>query len=233
MTMHSSAFTIIPVIDVMNGVAVHARRGERDQYQPIQSPLCQGSDPVVVAGALLDRGNSQALYMADLDAILGRSLQLDVIQGLALDRPGIDIWVDGGPLDEGKIKRLLAMTRVTVVVGSECVTDYSRWQELQSLIPPERMVLSLDFGPDGVFRGPPELLTQTAIWPDRVIVMTLARVGGQAGPDFDRLSAVKTQAGSRAVYAAGGVRHQSDVDQLQAQGIAGALVATALHDGYL
>lgn len=233
MTVQVPAFTIIPVIDVMNGVAVHARRGERDQYQPIHSPLCHGSDPVVVAGALLDRGDSRVLYMADLDAILGRGLQLEVIQSLILARPSVDIWVDGGPLDEAKIKRLLEMKRVTVVAGSECVADYAQWRELRALIPHDRMVLSLDFGPDGLFRGPPDLLKEAASWPDRVIVMTLARVGGQAGPDFDALSAVQAQAGSRAVYAAGGVRDQKDVDRLRAQRIAGALVATALHDGYL
>ena len=36
--------------------------------------------------------------------------------------------------------------------------------------------------------------------------MTLARVGGAAGPDFDRIGAVRAIAGERNVYAAGGVR---------------------------
>jgi phosphoribosylformimino-5-aminoimidazole carboxamide ribotide isomerase len=37
----------------------------------------------------------------------------------------------------------------------------------------------------------------------------------------------------RAVFAAGGVRGEADIVALEEAGIAGALVATALHDGRL
>ena len=68
--------------------------------------------------------------------------------------------------------------------------------------------------------------------PRRVVAMTLARVGSGEGPDLLRLAAIKALAGpNRAVYAAGGVRDTGDLDALVTQGIAGALVATSLHDG--
>ena len=61
--------------------------------------------------------------------------------------------------------------------------------------------------------------------------MTLGRVGSGAGPDLDRLSAVRDIAAGREIYAAGGVRDGADLAALKGAGVAGALVATSLHDG--
>ena len=74
---------------------------------------------------------------------------------------------------------------------------------------------------------------ESRAWPRRLIVMTLARVGSGAGPDIDRLSAIRDAASGRNIYAAGGVRDGVDLAILKRAGIAGALVATSLHDGRL
>ena len=95
-----------------------------------------------------------------------------------------------------------------------------------------RAILSLDYR-GNAFVGPPGLENAAELWPARVIAMTLAKVGSGAGPDLERLAAVKAMAGRRQVFAAGGVRDGADLDDLQAAGIAGALVASALHDGRL
>ena len=78
---------------------------------------------------------------------------------------------------------------------------------------------------------PPDLLANPGCWPERVIVMTLDRVGSHGGPDLDRLRAVKSAA--RKVYAAGGVRDAADLHALAEAGIAGALIASSLHNGRL
>jgi phosphoribosylformimino-5-aminoimidazole carboxamide ribotide isomerase len=91
-------------------------------------------------------------------------------------------------------------------------------------------VLSLDFRGD-VFDGPQDLADKTSLWPHRIIVMTLAKVGTGSGPDFTRLKAIRAQAPKHEIYAAGGVRDSGDLSHLAEAGIDGALVATALHDG--
>jgi phosphoribosylformimino-5-aminoimidazole carboxamide ribotide isomerase len=63
--------------------------------------------------------------------------------------------------------------------------------------------------------------------------MTLARVGSGAGPDTGRIADICARAPGRSIYAAGGVRDTSDLAALQQLGVAGALVATSLHDGRL
>ncbi len=93
-------------------------------------------------------------------------------------------------------------------------------------------MLSLDFRGER-FLGPEAVATRPELWPDRVIVMTLSRVGSGAGPDLARLDEVQRRAGQRHIFAAGGVRDAGDIARLNELGIAGALVATALHDGRL
>jgi phosphoribosylformimino-5-aminoimidazole carboxamide ribotide isomerase len=61
--------------------------------------------------------------------------------------------------------------------------------------------------------------------------MTLDRVGSGGGPDVARLKEIAGRAGSRRVYAAGGIRNRADLDGIAAAGAAGALVASALHAG--
>ena len=93
-------------------------------------------------------------------------------------------------------------------------------------------MLSLDFR-DDEFQGPPALLEDASLWPERIIVMTLARVGGASGPDFMRLRSILAKAEGRRVFAAGGLRHMQDGLVLRELGITGILTASALHSGAL
>jgi phosphoribosylformimino-5-aminoimidazole carboxamide ribotide isomerase len=52
---------IVPVIDLLRGQVGPARRGERQSYRPIISDLCTGSDPLVVARALIARTAAREL----------------------------------------------------------------------------------------------------------------------------------------------------------------------------
>lgn len=60
---------IIPVIDLKNGVVVAAQKGKRDNYQPIQSLLCQSSTIESVVEGFLSINAFKIIYIADLDAI--------------------------------------------------------------------------------------------------------------------------------------------------------------------
>jgi phosphoribosylformimino-5-aminoimidazole carboxamide ribotide isomerase len=114
-----------------------------------------------------------------------------------------------------------------LVLGSESLADVASAARLAD---DARIVLSLDFrGPH--LQGPAALLETVPAWPRRVIAMTLDRVGSHAGPDLERLRVLKDLAGRREVYAAGGVRDAADLRALAQASVAGALIATALHDG--
>ncbi len=220
---------IIPVLDLMGGSVVRARMGQRDQYRPIETPLAPTSTPVDVARGLMRLHPFRTLYVADLDAIGGGNGNDAVLQALRQAFAGVTLWVDNGIADVARAKAWLGRDLGCLVLGSETQRDVSL---VAGLTEEPRAILSLDFrGSD--FQGPRDLLADPACWPSRVIVMTLARVGSGAGPDLDRLAAIRVAAPERAVYAAGGVRDAGDLAALAHLGIAGALVATALHDGRL
>ncbi|MDD1606659.1 MAG: nickel transporter, partial [Methylococcaceae bacterium] len=60
---------LIPVIDLKNGVVVHAQRGQRDNYLPINSPLSPSAHVYDVIEAFLQLNGFDIIYVADLNAI--------------------------------------------------------------------------------------------------------------------------------------------------------------------
>lgn len=220
---------IIPVLDLKDGQVVRAEQGRRDRYRPIITPLSTSADIVAVAEGLRGLHPFPTFYIADLDAIEGRAPNCDALTSLTA-LPGIEeLWVDAGLAEVASVAAALATPAICPVLGSESQRDAAVLRHFRDH--PD-LILSLDFFADG-FRGPAELLDSPELWPNRVIVMTLAKVGSAAGPDFARLRQIKAMAGERMVIAAGGVRHEADLTELASLGIGAALVATSLHDGTL
>lgn len=213
---------IIPVLDLMNGGVVRAIAGRRDEYRPLSTPLAASNAPEEVAAGLLRLHPFQTIYLADLDAILGRGDNLRVAHALCEKFPRTEIWLDAG-------LRGPQPAPWVAVIGSETLDACASPPDLSR---DDRAVLSLDFRGD-VFLGPRAMLASPHLWPSRVIAMTLARIGGGEGPDFERLAEIRGRAPCAELFAAGGVRDAHDLAVLARMGAGGALVASALHDGRL
>lgn len=220
---------IIPVLDVKDGQVVRAQMGMRDSYKPIETPLSPTPAIESVAEGLRRIHPFPVFYVADLDAIEKGPNTLSVVDPLSLLQPKPDVWIDAGFRNTRDIEEVLAKSQMFAVLGSESQADMD---VLGAFSAHPKLILSLDFRGDA-FLGPPAILSQPDLWPKRVIVMTLDKVGARSGPDFDRLQAIKEIAKGREIIAAGGVRHADDLERLNSMGIAGALVATSLHSGEL
>ncbi len=221
-------FRLIPVIDLRRGQVVRARAGERDAYAPIDTPLARGSAPADVARGLLDAVATDRLYVADLDAIMeGVEPDRASLEAVARACPGVTLWVDAGFSDLLGVERFARLGLGHPVIGSESQHDAALVRALGN-----RAVLSLDSRGDARL-GPDALHDDADAWPEDVIVMTLARVGTGTGPDLFGVSRAVAAGQGRRIYAAGGVRGPEDVAQLRTAGAAGALVASAIHDGRL
>ncbi|BAU90496.1 histidine biosynthesis protein [Methylorubrum populi] len=221
-------FRLIPVIDLRHGQVVRARAGERDAYAPIDTPLARGSGPAEVARGLLDAVGTDRLYIADLDAIMdGAAPDRASLEAVARACPGVTLWVDAGFCDLLGLERFVHSGLGHPVIGSESQRDASLVRALG-----DRAVLSLDSRGEARL-GPDALHDDAGTWPQEVIVMTLARVGTGTGPDLSGVARAVALGGSRRIYAAGGVRGPEDVARLMEVGAAGALVASAIHDGRL
>ncbi len=206
----------MPVIDIRGGVAVHARRGRREEYAPLQPT----ADPVAVATALCQRCGSSTLYVADLDAIERGEPNLATLGALAAIA---DVWLDAGATAVSGVRR---------VIGTESLTD----------LPSGPLVLSVDLRDGRLISSRPELegrdataaapLAQ-ALGVSELLVIDLALVGSGAGPPLAAVRALAAALPGVEIYAGGGVRDDADVHALEAAGATGALVATALHEGRL
>jgi phosphoribosylformimino-5-aminoimidazole carboxamide ribotide isomerase len=217
----------IAVLDLMGGQVVHARRGERGAYRPVESSLVAGAEPLKLAAALLALFPFDTLYIADLDAILGRGGHAVALASLRSRFPGVDLWLDAGHASAQALESCRS-SGFTPVLGSESQRDSSLLEAARAA----DAVLSLDFR-EGVPLGPAQIAQRPELWPRRVIALDLARVGSGLGPDLELLAAVRRRAPDTQIYSGGGVRDAADLEALAAAGAAGVLLASALHDGRL
>jgi phosphoribosylformimino-5-aminoimidazole carboxamide ribotide isomerase len=227
------AMRVIGVIDLKDGVAVHAVRGERERYRPVRSRLVEGADPVAVARALRDRLDLRELYVADLDAIGGGPGHDETLRALAAET---ELMLDAGVSDAAGVERVLALGAARAIVGTETLAGAGAFAEL----PLDRVVLSLDMRAGRVLAHDPELATLgpgealarlTRAGLREAIVLDLARVGSGEGPDVGLVGELHGRFPQLALLAGGGVRDAADLRALAQAGAAGALVATALHNG--
>jgi HisA/HisF family protein len=223
-----SEFTVIPVLDLKDGVVMHARGGKRADYRPLETPFGTANDPLAIARGLLAVTFAPALYVADLDAIEGSGNNLEACRDLADALPQTALWIDAGFSDVGECLFWLPLG-ATLVIGSESLATVDDWNDIRASLG-QSVVLSLDFE-GSALRGPAALLEDPALWPESVIVMSLNRVGSSQGPDLENLAAILAQAGGRGVYSAGGVADAGDLARVAEAGARGALAATAIHSG--
>lgn len=200
---------------------VHAQHGDRSNYRPLNSPLCPSSSIFDVIERFLGLFPFGTFYLADLNAITGDGDHQALIHQLADGYPDLEFWLDDG-------RQLSELNRqgpdnIKPVIGSES-------QRELDATPDKDFILSLDFQAERRL-GNPQLFDNPVLWPKNIIIMTLAKVGSDAGPDFAKLSTYRQRHPDKNFIAAGGVRDIDDLYRLNAIGINQALIASSLHSG--
>jgi phosphoribosylformimino-5-aminoimidazole carboxamide ribotide isomerase len=231
---------VVPVIDLKDGSAVHAVRGERERYRPVRSTLAgDDGDPETLARAFRSELGLDELYVADLDAIGGAGEDGACVGALAREAR---VMVDAGVSEPGPARALLDLGAHRIVVGTETLSGPAALDRLLAELPSGAVVLSLDLRDGRALSPHPQLaglapldavaqLYRTGL--REAIVLDLARVGSGAGPDVALIAEIHDAFPDLELLAGGGVRHVEDLRALAAAGAAGALVATALHRGVI
>src|SRR5262245_45995285 len=203
---------VIGVIDIRDGMAVHARGGVRDRYEVI-------GDPVDLARKYLDDCGVDELYVADLDAIENPAL--------ALRHPHVRpiceraaVWLDAGVSSVVRAREAIELGAAHAVVGLETLPSFDVLAAICEAVGGDRVAFSLDLRhgrPIGIGEGEdPAILASRAVscGAAAIIVLDLARVGMRAGLDVDLLEQVREAARGVELIAGGGVRGQDDLDRL-------------------
>jgi len=228
---------IIPVLDILEGVAVHAVRGRRKEYKHLRSELVASADPLEVAVAFKNLGFNE-LYVADLDAITGKKPNITVIKRIS-EETRLRLMVDAGVADLPKAEELLKNHVSKVVIGTETLPTIRFVGEAIESFGKDHVVVSLDLK-DGQMLGKPELgkfrnpagilreLQEMGL--EQVIILDLSRVGSDEGVNMPLLREILSRFKLK-VFVGGGVRDLKDLLELEKMGVFGVLLATALHSG--
>lgn len=228
---------IIPVIDILNGVAVHAVRGRRKEYQPLKSIFCDSADPVAVASAFKTCGFEE-LYIADLDAIMGKGENFSILERIA-EATGLRLMVDAGICDLNQARQLLQRKVSKIIIGTETLPNLDFVKEAIESFGSDKVIVSLDLKEGKVLSASESLQSMSplefackleGVGVGELIVLDLARVGSGEGVDFALLKEILRSLKIK-VLVGGGVRDAADLVKLKELGVQSALIATALHSG--
>ena len=231
---------VIPVIDILNGVAVHGIQGKRKQYQPLKSVICKSADqPLEIASAFKSLGFG-GLYLADLDAILGNSANFNIYRKIVA-QTCLDLMVDAGITDITKADEVLAADVPKIVVGSETLTSLDFLCQAVKVFGENKIVVSIDLK-QGKLLSASETIAQLdavsfaqeleKVGVNQIILLDLDRVGTEHGINLPLLQTLIEKTGVE-VLVGGGIRSLKELEELRELGISGALIATILHNGKL
>jgi phosphoribosylformimino-5-aminoimidazole carboxamide ribotide isomerase len=220
---------VVPVIDILDGLAVHAVKGVRKNYKPIKSVLTASADPVKVATAFKNLGFKE-LYVADLNAITGNHHNFSVIKRI-VDATKLRLMVDAGVNDLKKARQVIQQGPSKIIVGTETLNSISFIKEAINTLGAKCIVVSLDMKNGQLlskldpakFSNPIEVLRLA-------ILLDLARVGSEEGVDIAFLKKVLESVDIE-ILVGGGIQDINDVINLKKLGVFGVLLATSLHSG--
>ncbi len=221
-------FRIVFVIDILNGNAVHAVKGERSKYQPVQSRVCSSSDPLDMVSAL----KPKEVYIADLDRLQHTGDNFELIKEISMNTRTM---VDTGAEKLSDVERYIGIAD-TVILGTE--TASLELIDVAAKLFPGVINVSIDIKNGSVLTKDrnmvmkPQELVELLNGYDiaDIIILDLNKVGTGAGIDVDFLQDI-VGLSAHSILVGGGIRGMDDIDALEETGVGGALVATAVHSG--
>ena len=216
------------VLDIFNGAVVHAVRGERSRYEPIErySQIVSTSEPLGVLGEV----RPKEVYVADLNILTGFGENLAVIRSISSKAKTM---ADIGISNSSELDRLPNV--VTPILG----TETAPFQIMEEAAQHRKVVASLDMKNRKVLTRDPFLAKQEPLQVLRrlndlpleaVILLELDRVGTSLGLDGEFLKKA-AHISEHPLILGGGVGGVEDLTMLESIGFSGALVATAVHNG--
>ncbi|NQE06687.1 phosphoribosylformimino-5-aminoimidazole carboxamide ribotide isomerase [ANME-1 cluster archaeon GoMg1] len=229
-------FRLIFVLDLLDGVVVHAKRGEREQYAPVHlfSSIVGSSDPV----RIMEKLKPADVYIADLNRLMGTGSNKGIIKEIRDNNRKARIMVDYGVKTADDLEEAAdAEIADSIILGTETASmeligEVSKNDNLDISISVDifnKQVLTKD---KHVKTDPLLLIHELNEYRGvrDVIVLELDRVGTKSGIDFNFLARA-VDVSEHNILCGGGVSGCEDVDKMQGIGVKGALVATAVHDG--
>ena len=218
----SDTMEIIPVIDIMNNIAVHGKSGDRDNYKPLKSVLCNSSNPANIINTYKKNG-AKKVYIADLDAIMENGNNFKCIKEL-------DIYkiVDCGIKNKKDIQNLEKLNFCDkLIIGTETLDDLS-------ILNNENIILSLDYKDGKLLNYELDEILNNIQDNTPLILLDISSVGTQKGINTELIKEIKRKKKTtNPLYIGGGIKDENDLIEAYNLNVDGVLIATAIHNGTL
>ena len=232
----STAFSVIPAIDLRGGHVVRLQEGDFDRVR------VYADDPAAVAGRFGTAG-ADWVHVVDLDgARTGERRQTAAVAAVreALPR-STRLQVGGGIRSAAAVNETLDAGADRVVLGTVALRDPDLVRQVIQLQGSDRIAIALDVR-DGLAVGDGwvpgaagqeverAIATLEATGVGTFIVTAIDRDGLLGGPDLRLLERLLGLTGA-AVIASGGIATIADLTAVRAIGCSAAIVGRAIYDG--
>ncbi|TKJ22553.1 MAG: hypothetical protein CEE43_06595 [Promethearchaeota archaeon Loki_b32] len=231
-------FKIIPVIDILNSKAVHAKKGERTKYKPLKSYLFQSSNPVEIIRILRKKYNFELFYIADLDSIIKKAPNFQILKEIS-KISNIDFILDPGIVDLEDITNFLRFRIKNLILGLETIKNFKTIIQSLQILNQNNIIISIDMYNGQILSNAKDIKTQSPIklikkfeslGIKKIILLDLFRVGQKIG-GIPQLYLDILHNFNGDVYVGGGIKNYTDILNIKEQNFSGVLIATALYDG--
>ncbi len=211
---------IIPVIDIMNNIAVHGQSGNREDYKPLKTVLCDSSNPIDIVKKYKENG-AEKVYIADLNAIMKNGNNFNIIKDIDLYKI-VDAGV-GNKKDMEYIKNLNICDKL--IIGTETLDDLT-------ILNNKDIILSLDFKNGKLLNYELKEILERVNNHIPLIILDISSVGTQRGINKNLIKNIIDKT-NNPIYIGGGIKNETDLKDAHDLGVNGVLVATAIHRGIL
>ena len=234
-------FRIIPVIDIMNGIAVHANKGLRNEYQPIHMKFSQSSKPQDLMKVFLDEFQFSEVYVADLDSIIREKPNLELLREI-VQSTSLDIMLDAGIRNLYDVIAFKNLGLNKIILATETIDSFDIIDDAIKELGVEKIIISIDMKKKKLISGSEEIsnmeiesiiqkISDRGI--KEIILLDLAKIGSLSGGSESNYESLRMRFPQIHFIIGGGVKDINDIQHLQNQGFKGALIATALHKGVI
>jgi phosphoribosylformimino-5-aminoimidazole carboxamide ribotide isomerase len=232
--MTSKPFIVLPAIDLIGGQVVRLRQGN---YQ--ESTVYPGS-PLALAQEWEAAGLTH-LHLVDLDgAKAGHVVNLETLRAITAQTK-LQVDFGGGLRSNADLDPVLGSGAKQITAGSLAVKNPDLVNEWIKTHGPERIILGVDIR-DGWVAVSGWQDTSKIWWEDfvnswfetglRTVICTdIARDGMMEGPAFDLYETMLRYFPEMKLIASGGVSSITDIQELDRQGLYGAIIGKAIHEG--
>ncbi len=233
------SFRVIPVVDILKSKVVHAVKGERNNYNPLISELFNTPNPIDVIESLIMKYGFNEIYIADLDSILKKVPNLELLSTICERFPKIKIILDPGITN---LKEIYLFSRIKLnklILGMETIENLKVIEGALTALGKDHIIISIDMYNGKMLTKNKKLIKKNPLdissemerlGVKEIIILDLFRIGQKIGgiPEI-YMKIRETFEGN--VLAGGGTKNLEDLLLYSQNKFSGVLIGTSLYDG--